>query len=51
MQELSFREIESVGGAHQTEFEFGVSVGEAIGYVIGGGAGRDLGIWLHKKFN
>lgn len=50
MKTLTEAQIEQVSGGTDTG-SMGYAVGYGIGYVLGGGAGTDLGIWLHKLIN
>ena len=50
IQPLSVYEVEAVVGANAA-YEAGYEVGNAIAYIVGGGAGRDLGSWLYDVLN
>ena len=50
MKQLTESQLEQVSAGTDTG-SLGYSVGYGIGYVLGGGAGTDLGIWLHKLIN
>ncbi len=46
MKTLNNAEIMQISGGYSIG-DLGYDVGYSIGYVFGGGAGRDLGIWIY----
>ncbi|GGW74677.1 hypothetical protein GCM10007391_03370 [Alteromonas halophila] len=46
MQILNTEDVMHVSGAYSIG-EFGYDVGYSLGYVFGGAAGHDLGIWIY----
>lgn len=48
MKELNHTQLEQVSGASYSIGDLGYDVGVGIIYVLGGGAGEDLGIMIYS---